>query len=63
MWSDSCGIVPQGTHVEETWQEYRIDEGGGDRGRGGGGDYLCGLHPPGAEDGEMPGEGLSGSSA
>ena len=30
---------------------------------GGGGDYLCGFLSPGAEDCEMPGAGLSVSSA
>ena len=40
-------------------QTREVDMGGG----GGGGSYLCGLLPPGAEDGEMTGNWLSGSSA
>ena len=62
MKSDSGGVVPEGTHVEKTWQESTADEGGG-YGRAGGGNYLCGFLTPGAEDSEMPSVGLSGSSA
>ena len=61
MRSDSGGVIPEGTHVEATWQESTADEGGGDRGEEG--NYLCSFLPPSAEDGEMPGAGLSGSSA
>ena len=35
MRSDNSGVVPEGTHVEATWQEYNTDKGVGDR-RGGG---------------------------
>ena len=61
MRSDSVDIVPERTHGEETCQDSAIDEGGGDGG-GGGGYYLCVFLPPGAQDGEMPGARLSGSS-
>ena len=30
---------------------------------GGGGSYLCGLLPPGAKYGDIPGDKMSGSSA
>ena len=63
MWSDSGGVIPEGTHVEATWQESTTYEGGGDRGGGGRGNYLCGFLFPGDEDSEMPDAGLSGSSA
>ena len=61
MWSDSGGILPEGTHAKEIWQESTSDEIGGDRG-GGGTKYLCGFLTLGAEHGEMPGAKLSGSS-
>ena len=61
MLSDSGGVVPEGTHVEATCQDSTADEGGKDR--RGGESYLCGFLTPGAEYGEMPGSGLSGSSA
>ena len=61
MWSDSGGVIPEKTHGEATWKESAADEGGGDKGGRGG--FLCGFLPPGAQYGEMPSSGMSGSSA
>ena len=62
MRSDSGGFVPEGKHGDSAWQKSTADEVGGGRG-GVGGSYLCGFLPLGAEDGEMPDAGMSGSSA
>ena len=62
MWSDSDVVIPAWTHSEATSQDSAADEGGVDKGEGGT-NYLCGFLPMGAQDGDMPGDGLSRSSA
>ena len=61
MWSDSGGVITAWKYGEVTWQESAADEGGGDKGEGGT-NYLCCFLPPGAQDGDMPGSGMSSSS-
>ena len=62
MRGDSVDVVPEGTHGEAKWKNSTSYEGGGGRGRGVT-SYLCGFLPPGDEESDMPGAGLSGSSA
>ena len=61
MWGDSGGVLLEGSYVDATLQQ--INRQGRWKFGGGGTSDLCGVLPPGAEYGEMPGYRLSGSSA
>ena len=60
MWGNIVIVVLDGAHGEAAYQKCTVDKGGGNL--GGGCSYLCGFLPPGAEDGEIPGDRLSGST-
>ena len=62
VWGNSGGVVLEGAHGELARKKCTTDKGGGNWGGGGGTSYLCGILTPGAEDSDMPGDRLSGSS-
>ena len=53
------GVVLNRSHGEAVCQKCTADKGGVNL--GGGDSILCGVLPPGAEDGEMSGDRLDGS--
>ena len=63
IWGDSGIFILEKQHGEASQKKHTADNGGRDRGGGGGTSYLCGFLPLVAKDGEMEGGRLSGSSA
>ena len=61
MWGDNVGVVLEGSYVEATCHKCTTDKGGGNW--IGVTSHLCGVLPSGSDDGEIPGDGLSGNSA
>ena len=56
MWRNNDSFLTYVSHVENIWEDFGVDAGGGHLGRGDG--DICGVLPPSANFSGLYGEGV-----